>query len=262
MRRVLTIWAVLSLVFVVLAVVVVPLVERRPASSVAGFASLTDLVFTALAVPVALFVWVFAFYSVFAFRTKVPADASVDDLEDGPSLEAAPRYQILWLVITTALAFFTVAWGMFGFYKETTDPPGDAMTVNVTGQEWTWTFDYPSFGVQTHTLELPRGRPVVFRVTSLDVLHGFGLAALGIAIDANPGEWVKTPTVTPNKVGDFEVRCIELCGLYHTFMWAPVKVVSPARFADWVKESGGHESSEIRKQSPSGQTVGEEEETI
>jgi cytochrome c oxidase subunit II len=241
-RRVLGIWAVLSVVFVALTILIVPLVERKPASSVAGFASLTDLVFTALAVPVSLFVWVFVFYSVFAFREKTPASGRVEDLEDGPPLQATSRQQIAWLAVTSALAFFTVGWGMFGFYEETTKSAANALVVNVTGQEWTWTYAYPKLGVQSHLLELPLGRPVQFRVTSDDVLHGFGLAALGIAMDANPGEWVATPVVTPNKAGTFEVRCIELCGLYHTFMWSQVKVVPPASFAAWIKANGGNAS--------------------
>ncbi len=236
------IWAVLSVVFVALTILIVPLVERKPASSVAGFASLTDLVFTALAVPVSLFVWVFVFYSVFAFREKTPASGRVEDLEDGPPLQATSRQQIAWLAVTSALAFFTVGWGMFGFYEETTKSAANALVVNVTGQEWTWTYAYPKLGVQSHLLELPLGRPVQFRVTSDDVLHGFGLAALGIAMDANPGEWVATPVVTPNKAGTFEVRCIELCGLYHTFMWSQVKVVPPASFAAWIKANGGNAS--------------------
>lgn len=238
-RRVLTIWIVLSVVFVALTILVVPLVERKPASSVAGFASLTDLVFTAVAVPVSLFVWVFVFYSVFAFREKRPAEGSVEELEDGPPLQARPGQQIAWLAVTSVLAFFTVGWGMFGFYKETTKSAAGALVVNVTGQEWTWTYAYPKLGVQSHLLELPLGRPVQFRVTSDDVLHGFGLAALGIAMDANPGEWVSTPVVTPDKAGTFEVRCIELCGLYHTFMSSVVRVVPPASFAAWIKANGG-----------------------
>ena len=241
-RRVLTIWAVLSVVFIVLAIVIVPLVERKPASSVAGFASLTDVVFTAVAVPVALFVWVFTFYSVFAFREKTPADIPAEDLEDGPPLEAKPKQQIAWLAVTAVLAFFTVGWGMFGFYKETTKSAANALVVNVTGQEWAWTYAYPKLGVQSHLLVLPLGRPVQFRVTSDDVLHGFGLAALGIAMDANPGEWVATPVVTPNKAGTFEVRCIELCGLYHTFMSSQVKVVPASSFATWIRANGGRSS--------------------
>lgn len=262
-RRVLTIWLALSVVFVVLAIVVVPLVERRPASSVAGFASLTDLVFTAIAVPVALFVWVFVFYSVFAFREKTPESGRVEDLEDGPPLQARPGQQIAWLAVTSALAFFTVGWGMFGFYKETTTSAAGALVVNVTGQEWTWTYAYPRLGVQSHVLELPLGRPVQFRVTSDDVLHGFGLSALGIAMDANPGEWVSTPVVTPNKAGTFEVRCIELCGLYHTFMSSQVRVVSPSLFAAWIKANGGNSSvlaqpgGATQKPAPAGNEVEE-----
>ena len=108
------------------------------------------------------------------------------------------------------------------------------------GQEWTWTYSYPRLGVQSHVLELPVGRPVQFRVTSDDVLHGFGLAALGIAMDANPGEWVATPVVKPNRLGTYEARCIELCGLYHTYMWSQVKVVPQSTFAGWVKANGGN----------------------
>ncbi len=239
-RRVLTIWAVLSVLCVGAVFVLVPIVERPTASSVAGFASLTDLIFTALAVPVALFVWVFVFYSVYTFRVARATDGDPEQLEDGPALEAQPRYQILWLAVTTALAAFTVAWGMFGFYQETKASTVNPLVVDVTGQEWTWTYKYPTLGVESNMIVLPVGQPVQFRVTSDDVLHGFGLPALGIAMDANPGTWVATPVSTPNKRGNAEVRCIELCGLYHTFMWSRVKFVSPAEFALWVKANGGN----------------------
>ena len=240
-RRVLGIWASLSVVFIALAIIVIPLVERRPGSTVAGFASLTDLVFTVAAIPVALFVWVFVFYSVATFRERsIPEGGTVEDLEDGPPLEAKPRHQIWWLGITTALAFFTVGWGMFGFYKETTSAPAHPLLINVVGQEWTWTFAYPGSGAESHELVLPLGRPVQFRVTSDDVLHGFGLAGLGISMDANPGEWVATPTVTPNKLGSYEVRCMELCGLYHTYMWSRVRVVPVRTYESWLKANTGH----------------------
>jgi cytochrome c oxidase subunit 2 len=246
-RRVLKLWGVLSVIFVALTFLVVPLVEPSTASSVAGFASLTDLIFTALAVPVALFVWVFVFYSVFVFREKRPASGDAENLEDGPPLEAKPRHQGWWLGITTALALVTVGWGMFGFYSQVTASAADALVVNVTGQEWTWTYDYPALGVQSHVLELPRNRAVEFRVTSDDVLHGFAIDALGVAMDANPGEWVTAPVVTPTKIGSFEARCVELCGLYHTYMWTPVDVVSPSDFAAWVAAHGGQLSAGSQK---------------
>jgi cytochrome c oxidase subunit II len=239
-RRVLTIWAVLSVVCLALVVLIVPLVTPQSASSVAGFASLTDLVFTALAVPVSLFVWVFVFYSLVVFRQKAHASGRVEDLEDGPPLEPRPWQQIFWLGITGALALFLVGWGMFGFYQETTDPPANPLVVDVTGQQWTWTYDYPSLGVQSHVLELPLGRPVEFRITSDDVLHGFAIDDLGIALDANPGFWVTAPIVTPTRLGQMTARCVELCGLYHTYMWTEVDVVTEADFTAWVTANGGN----------------------
>jgi cytochrome c oxidase subunit II len=234
MRRVLTIWAVLSVVCIALVLLIVPLVTPTSASSVAGFANLTDLVFTVLAVPVALFVWVFVFYSLIVFRQKAPATGGTGDLEDGPALEPRPWQQIMWLAITSALAIFLVAWGMVGFYHQTTDPPPNALMVDVTGQQWTWTYYYPSLGVQSHVLELPLGRPVEFRVTSDDVLHGFAITELGVSMDANPGFWVTAPIVTPNRLGQMTVRCVELCGLYHTYMWTQVSVITQADFTAWA----------------------------
>lgn len=242
-RRVLKIWAVLSVICIAITFLLNPLIAPTSATSVAGFANLTDLLFTVLAVPVGLFVWVFIGYSVVVFRERAPGGTAPEDLEDGPPLQAKPGQQVAWLAITGALAIFLVGWGMFGFYKQTTDPPADPLVVNVTGQQWLWTYSYPSLGVQSNVLELPVRRPVQFRVTSDDVLHGFVINGLGVAMDANPGWWATAPTVTPTKLGDFASRCVELCGLYHTYMWSLVKVVSPSDFAAWVTANGGHPSA-------------------
>ena len=207
----------------------------------------------------------FTFYSVFAFREKTPEGWRVEDLKDGPPLQARPGQQIAWLAVARLRCSPSsrLAGGWVGFYQETTKSAADALVVNVVGQEWTWTYSYPKLGVQSHLLELPLGRPVQFRVTSDDVLHGFGLAALGIAMDANPGEWVATPVVTPDKAGTFEVRCDRVLRPYHTFMWSQVKVVPPSSFAAWIKASGGNSSvltspgGGTQKAAPSGNEVEE-----
>lgn len=242
-KRVLKIWAALSVICIALVIVLAPIVNPTSGSSSASFANLTNILFTALAVPVGLFVWVFVGYSLVVFRARRPASGRIEDLEDGPPLQAKPGQQIAWLAITASLAFFLVGWGMFGFYKQTTDPPAHPLVVDVTGQQWTWTYSYPSLGVESHELYLPVHRPVKFRVTSDDVLHGFDLDGLGILIDANPGWWTTAPTVTPTKLGSYTVRCDELCGLYHTYMWSSVEVVSPSAFAAWVRANGGEASA-------------------
>ena len=105
----------------------------------------------------------------------------------------------------------------------------DTLQVNVTGQQWVWTFSYPGTGVETRALVLPVNRPVEFNVTSVDVTHGFWPAQLGVQVDANPEETTVIRT-TPNKLGTFEVRCSQLCGLYHSFMDAPGRWSPRKRF--------------------------------
>jgi cytochrome c oxidase subunit II len=83
-------------------------------------------------------------------------------------------------------------------------------------------------------------RPVQFVVTSEDVLHGFAIRELGVRIDANPGEVTTTSVETPPKIGNYAVNCVELCGLYHSYMWEAVNVVDKASFNSWILSQGGH----------------------
>jgi cytochrome c oxidase subunit II len=239
-RRVLILWVVLSVISVAATVILFPLINPTAASAVSKFANTTNTVFTALAMPVVMFVLAFVFYSLYKFREKPATGTPAEELPDGPNIQASPRQQVAWLAITAVLAFTTVAWGMFGFYKQTTDNPSNPLVVNVTGQQWLWTYSYPAQGVTSSVLYLPTGRPVKFRVTSKDVLHGFVVDALGVAMDANPGWWSVAPIVTPTRIGSYYSHCVELCGLYHTYMWSEVKIVSKANFASWVAANGGH----------------------
>ena len=239
LRRVLTIWAVLSIIGVAVWLVLAPLLQPVFASEVGVFDATTVLVFTALAIPVALFVWVFFAYSLIVFRVKErPA-------EDGVHLQPSPLLQIGWLGITGALCLFLIVWGLFGYYKETTTAASNALVVQVTGQQWLWSFSYPQYGVPSQgqpltVLELPVNRPVVFQVTSKDVLHGFTVRALGIRIDANPGEVVTLPAMTPTRVGVYPIDCVEFCGLNHSYMRSTVSIVDASSFNNWIKSQGGH----------------------
>jgi cytochrome c oxidase subunit 2 len=56
---------------------------------------------------------------------------------------------------------------------------------------------------------------------------------MGIKMDANPG-YTTEAAVTPNKIGVFDVRCAELCGLLHAYMQTKVHVVSQADYEAWL----------------------------
>ena len=60
--------------------------------------------------------------------------------------------------------------------------------MQVIGQQWNWTYRYPSFGgVETPQLELPVDQDMELHVTSLDVIHSFWARQLGVKADAIPG---------------------------------------------------------------------------
>ena len=237
-RRVMIIWIVLSIIGIVIWALLAPVILPKGASDLDGTDDFTITVLTDLAIPVAMFVFVFLGYSLFAFRVK---DRPT---EDGVPLQPRPALQIGWLGITSLLCLFLFIWGAFAFYQETSAASTpNILVVNVTAQQWQWTFNYPQYGATSQgaqVIELPVNRPVQFLVTSKDVLHGFAIRALGVRIDANPGEMTNTPVVTPTQIGNYTVNCVELCGLFHSDMWEAVNVVSDSSFNSWIVSQGGH----------------------
>ena len=238
LRRVLIIWAVLSVIVIAIWLAVAQFILPTTASAIGSSQLLTFNVLTVLAVPVALFVFVFLAYSVFEFRVK---DRPT---EDGPPLRPRPALQIGWLGITSALCLFLFIWGAFFYYQETSAASSaNTLVVNVTAQQWQWTFDYPQYGATSQgaqVIELPVNRPVQFYVTSKDVLHGFSILAFGVRVDANPGYVTPSLVFAPTQTGTYAVRCVEMCGLYHSYMWEAVNVVSADAFNSWITSQGGH----------------------
>lgn len=239
LRRVVIIWAVLSVVVIAIWLAVAQFVLPVSASSLGDTDSFTFTMLTVLAIPVAMFVFVFLGYSMSAFKTDGRPT------EDGVPLQPRPLVSIGWLGITSLLCLFLLIWGLFALYQETSAASNNTLTINVTAQQWQWTFEYPQYGATSQgaqVIEVPVNRPVVFYVTSKDVLHGFSIQALGVRVDANPGEVSTTSVVTPTQLGSYDVRCVELCGLYHSDMWESIKVVSADDFNSWITSQGGHVS--------------------
>lgn len=234
--RAVIIWIVSSVIGIVIVITTGQFVLPVVATGIGASDNLTFEVLTVLAVPVAFWVFVFLGYSLVNFRVSgMPT-------EDAPVMKPYPNLQIGFLGITGVLCLFLVIWGLFGFYQESVASAANPLIVKVTGQQWFWSFQYTNYAVNVtgQTIELPVGRAVEFDVTSKDVLHGFALQAFGMRIDANPGEVTVLPAITPTRIGTYTVRCVELCGLFHSYMWESVKVVSTQDFNAWIISQGGH----------------------
>jgi cytochrome c oxidase subunit II len=179
-------------------------------------------------VPVFVLVMTIAIYSVLRFRAKP------GDMGDGPPIHGNTRLEIIWVTIpfimVTALAIY--AWVTLDDI-EAKQP--NEMVVNVTGQQFTWTFQYPSEKLDAKELVLPVNRPVDFKIHTKDVLHSFWVPQFRLKSDAVPGLTTEI-RVTPDRVGSYEVVCAELCGIGHSTMRQYVRVVPASEFQSWVSK--------------------------
>jgi len=183
--------------------------------------------FTLLSIPVFTFVVVFGIYSARAFRSQGRP-------VDGPMTVVHPRYSPIWLIVSVVLVIFLYVFGLYFLNAVQASAGPSALEVHVNGEQWLWNYTYAQYNnVGSTELELPVNRPVNFTITSTDVQHSFWIPAFGIKQDAVPGE-VTHISVTPNVIGNYVVRCAELCGLYHAYMETPVHVVSESDFEAWV----------------------------
>jgi len=181
---------------------------------------------------------------------------------DNPKAEA-------FLLITTAVILTVLVfmgqrvWASIYF----SDQPADATIIQVTGEQFSWTFHYPGadgqFGrtdtklitntnnigldredpqakddvVSQNVMHAPAGKPVRVRLRSKDVIHSFFLPNFRIKQDAVPGMGIEV-WFTPTRTGQYEIACAELCGLGHYRMKGFLTIdESQDAFNKWLAEA-------------------------
>lgn len=169
-----------------------------------------------------------AVYSVWKFRVKP------DDDSDGAPIHGHTGLEIWWTAVPAALVT-SIAIVSAVVLARNADAEG-AMRVDVTGQQFAWSFQYPGKGnLATTTLRLPVDQKVKLYLQSKDVLHSFWVPEFSQKQDLVPGE-TTTLVITPTMLGTFPIVCTELCGLGHATMRSTVMVVSREDFDAWAKE--------------------------
>jgi cytochrome c oxidase subunit 2 len=135
------------------------------------------------------------------------------------------------------------------------------MEIKVTASQWTFDYEYPN-GVEVSStdrdededlfsktinegdLVVPVGKPIVFRMTSADTLHSFGLTDYRLKEDIMPGRvtylWfvAREPKVS-------QVVCVEFCGTNHAQMFNRVVAVEKAEYDAWMLKQ--QEEASLRK---------------
>jgi len=150
--------------------------------------------------------------------------------------------------------------------KEEFPAPDKALTVRVVAKQFTWIIHYAGedglFGRTLPTLasaknpmgldregdlaakddiwtygklRVPLGKPVIVRLSSLDVIHSFGVPNLRLKQDVVPG--MEIPVWFEAAVeGSYVIACSQLCGNGHSTMKGSVEVLPPAGFEQWLDE--------------------------
>jgi cytochrome c oxidase subunit II len=151
----------------------------------------------------------------------------------------------------------------------------EAVVVRVVGEQFAWNVHYPGpdgkFGrteisrvaadnpigldrsdpdakddiTTINQLNLPVDRPVLVHLMSKDVIHSFGLYEMRVKQDAIPGMSIPVWFI-PNRVGQYEITCSQLCGLGHFRMRGFVTIQSAADYQKWFDD----QEKELRPPTP------------
>ncbi|NDK54578.1 cytochrome c oxidase subunit II [Pontibacter fetidus] len=187
------------------------------------------------------------------------------------------KVEVIWTMIPAIVMAILVFAGWKTWTNITSAAPADAVVVEVMGKQFNWMVRYPGpdgkLGVTKTTLidatnefgidfsdpnaqddivnpleiHIPKGKPVLFKIRSRDVIHSVFLPHFRQKMDAVPGMptkfwFVPTKTTadmqseTGNAEFKYEMACTEICGRGHFAMRYVVVVDEPEDFEAWLGE--------------------------
>ena len=167
-------------------------------------------------------------YAVWKFRV------APDDEDDGSPIHGHTGLEVAWTIVPTILVTaISVYSGVV--LTQVDDIPAEHRVVEVTAQQFAWSFTYPEEKLTTGQLVLPVDEPVELRLGARDVIHSFWVPEWRMKQDAVPGITTRL-VITPSKTGTYTVVCTELCGLGHATMRARATVMTQQDFRAWLAE--------------------------
>lgn len=209
-----------------------------------------------------LFVGWGGFFVFVLFRFRKSANPKAD--YTGAKGKFAKGTELAVVVVEMALLFIYAipAWAVrVKAFPADNDP--NVTVVHVVAKQFEWQVHYPGpdgkFGrtdiklvssdnpigldrtdpsakddlVETNNLNLPVDHPVLVHLSSMDVIHSFGLYEMRVKQDAIPGMDIPVWFI-PNRVGEYEITCSQLCGLGHFRMRGFVHVQTDADYRTYI----------------------------
>jgi cytochrome c oxidase subunit 2 len=199
-------------------------------------------------------VWGLIFYAVIRYRRRSDDEIPIQTRYNLP-------LEIFYTIapVVMVIVFFSHTVRTQNIVLEDETAPDNI--IEVTGQQWAWTFNYGvgdvdqsadddrtdnefpyrsyvhdgGTGAYIPELYLPVGETTRFNLHSPDVAHDFGIPSFLMRMDVIPGR-VNHYVIKPTRTGTFAGKCYELCGVYHSRMLFTVKVVSREDYEAHLEE--------------------------
>lgn len=192
------------------------------------------------AMAVGVLTWGLMFFAAWRFRRR---STNLVPVQTRYNLPLEIFYTVAPILMVIVFFFHTVE--TQNAVTEKVDDPD--ITIDVVGQQWSWTFNYTDQGDGGTTpyvvgttadrpkLVLPVDQVVEFKLHSPDVIHSFMIDSFLMKLDVIPGR-VNSFQATPTVTGEFRGKCFELCGVYHSRMLFDVEVVTGAEYQAYLDE--------------------------
>ncbi len=225
---------------------------------------MNDLFWIVTIAGLVVFVLVAAALVYALFRYRRTNDELPPQFHGGGAIEMA----MVGVPVLIVIGLFTVS--MITLVEIDDAAEDDALTIEVTGFQFSWQFAYDLSDLGTNTdpdaegtiavigtpandpvLYMPVDEPVEFKLISNDVIHSFYVRDFLYKLDLIPGRENKF-TVTARELGDFQAQCAELCGTDHALMRFVVRVVERDEFDAWVADEAARQLGEGARVSTSG----------
>jgi len=164
------------------------------------------------------------------------------------------KKSVVTALTLSAVIFFVVDGNLF--YNSTTDTfrlfwnhdsvenNPQAIKIEVNAHQWAWDARYAGPDGKFNTkddiitlndIRVPVGVPVLFQLSSPDVIHSFYLPNLRIKQDAMPG-MINRLWFQAKETGEFDIACAQHCGVHHYKMKGMLTILSPEDFKTWAAE--------------------------
>jgi cytochrome c oxidase subunit II len=158
--------------------------------------------------------------------------------------------------ISTCVLTALVVYSMMVLNAVAKPPEAPAVTVTVTAYDWWWKveYDHPDRTrhiVTANEIRIPVGQPVLVKLKSADVIHGFWVPTLAGKTQAIPG-LVNQQWIQADAPGRYTGQCTQYCGAAHAHMGFEVIAEEAADFEKWREAQRQPASSGVAASEDSG----------